>query len=301
MKKTDKDFVLGIDVGGSNVRIGIVDNDLKLHEIEVLKSKDVASRFYDIVLEKYNHYKNIYNISIISIGFPGVVDISKKAVVSIPNRREFETKNQIIDLEKRINVPIHIDKDVNYLLEFDIYNNKIDRDKNILAFYIGTGLGNSMRINGEIFRGDLGAAGELGHISIPGNNELCGCGNIGCLESIASGHALRKIHERLYSNTIIDDIFVLHKEDDPIVEFVNNLAKAVALEIVIMDIHHIILGGGVIKMKDFPKEKFEELIKINLRSELARKKIKFYYAESNPQDGIIGAAIVALKERGNVK
>ena len=63
----------------------------------------------------------------------------------------------------------------------------------VLGFYVGTGFGLSMKIDGSLYTGDRGNAGEIGHIKIPNETGICGCGKTGCLETIASGIKLIKI------------------------------------------------------------------------------------------------------------
>ena len=86
-------------------------------------------------------------------------------------------------------------------------------------------------MNGEIYLGENGLAGEIGHIPIYGVEKNCGCGNIGCLETIVSGKHLVEIVDKYYPNIPLDDIFMLASKDPHIIKFIDNMAMAIAIEI----------------------------------------------------------------------
>ena len=83
-------------------------------------------------------------------------------------------------LRKALGLPVYIEKDVNLLLLYDIHHLHLDPSKSILGFYVGTGFGNALYLNGDFYTGKNGATGELGHIPLYGLDKRCNCGNLGC-------------------------------------------------------------------------------------------------------------------------
>jgi len=128
-------------------------------------------------------------------------------------------------------------------------------------------------------------------------NDICGCGGIGCVETMVSGVKLKRIHQEHFSDTPFEQMFTLHHETEPLIEFIHNLAIAITTEINLLDVTNIILGGGVINMADFPRERLENEIKGFLRNETSRTTFNAHYTESSVEDGIIGAGIYAFKKR----
>ncbi len=185
-----------------------------------------------------------------------------------------------------------INKDVNLLFANDLDRLNLSYQANVLGFYIGTGLGNALKINGKTHKGINGFAGELGHIPIIGNEKICGCGKVGCSETLVSGKALVELHEEYKLSGDIKDIFVEHINNPLIQEFIRNLGSLLSFEINTLDILKLVIGGGVINMEGFPKDDLRDLLKGHLRSECLAKELEIYFVDDSPVNSIIGAALV---------
>jgi allose kinase len=176
-----------------------------------------------------------------------------------------------------------------------MHDNNIPAKGFTLGFYVGTGLGNAIAYNGELVTGRHGVAAELGHIPVLGRNELCGCGNCGCIEIYASGKRLASIRERKHSDMAIGEMLTLHFGDPEIREFIDNLGAALATEINILDPETVILGGGVILQEGFPRKALEQAIRKYTRKPYPEKDLSFIYSRESQENGVIGAAIFARK------
>lgn len=282
-------YTLGIDIGGTFTRYGIIGTNETLN-IKKKSTKEISNyiEFITSIVEK-----TTVEIDTISIGIPGIVNHQK--IVSVPNIKLLEQEDFKEQLEKKTNIKVIISKDVNLLFEYHIQELNLINTKNILGFYVGTGLGNVIRINGEIFKGENGFSGELGHIPVIGNTLQCGCGKIGCSETIVSGKALIELHQSHFKDIEFRSIFKERHNHPKIIEFITNMAKIFAVECNILDISTIILGGGVINMPHFPKSLLEESLKQELRSKTIEDNLRLYYANDLPINGIIGADIVARR------
>jgi ribose 5-phosphate isomerase B len=161
--------------------------------------------------------------------------------------------------------------------------------------YAGTGLGNAICIDGKILTGNNGVAGELGHIPVLDNENICECGNKGCVEPIVGGKYLDALHSE-FSDTPADKIFVAQGNHPLLMQYVRRLAAVVATEVNILDPATVILGGGVISMEGFPVEKLTENIKAYARKPLPSENLRFIISPNTGENGVIGAGICAWEQ-----
>ncbi|QCX34030.1 allose kinase [Caloramator sp. E03] len=300
-----KDYVIGIDIGGTNIRIGMVDKEGELYNFIIQSSSFLSNPNTSVsMLKKYiNDYISKYSIGkllAIAIGFPSTISKDKKIVYSTPNLTGFNNINIVDNFENDFKVPVFIDKDVNYLLKWDIRNKKINDKEIIIGFYIGTGYGNAICINGNFLSGKNGVAGELGHIPVLGGKDICGCGNEGCMEIYASGKKLSQIKDKYFPKTEISNIFLEHADSKYIKKFIDNISIPVATEVNIFDPDVIIVGGGVLQMKGFPFDEFERCLYRHLRKPYPAENIEILYSEQNQISGILGAAYCAHESIGSI-
>ena len=295
-------FVLGIDIGGTHVRLGLVTRAYDLFDFTQLKTDSVFKSNHPIndLSEMVDNYFKIYrgnkHVTAISIGFPSTIDKEAKVVLSTPNIPTLQNIKVVDELSKRVNLPIYINRDVNFLMLFDIYQQKLNTEGVLLGFYFGTGIGNSIFINGKPLKGKNGVTAELGHIPMIGDHSPCTCGNIGCLENHASGRYLMTLIENEFQETDISEIFTLHVNHPQVMTFIENMAIAIALEVSILDPEYIILGGGILQMKNFPKKILEKKIKNRSRKPLPSEKLEIVYANEGQENGVIGASIYAFQQ-----
>ncbi|HCW05187.1 MAG TPA: allose kinase [Clostridium sp.] len=299
-------YVIGIDIGGTNFRIGTVTEDGKLMNFErkssrSLVSDDAVERIGKEIKDYVLRYGLEGNIKAVAIGVPSIVSKDKSFVYSTPNLKGIENIDLGNLLSKYLDLPVFIDRDVNYLLLNDIQYYKLDadRDKTILGFYVGTGFGNAIYINGNIYSGKNGVAGELGHIPMYGVKERCTCGNIGCAETVCSGLFLEKIKKEHFPDTIIDDVFEKHSSEAVVQEFIRTISIIVATEINILDPDHVILAGGVISMKGFPKDFLVAEIKKCLRKPYPEKNVNIIFTELTQESGVLGSAAYVFNKKQN--
>ena len=290
---SQKKYILGIDIGGTNFRIGLVSQIYEITEFKIISIKELQKgNFIDNLIKQIEFYINLYKeeIEAIGIGFPSIVSKDKKYVYSTPNIKNLDNINITDSLEKKLNIPIYINKDVNFLILKDIKENKIKDDSIVIGLYIGTGFGNAIYINGQIIEGKHGVAGELGHIPVLGSEEVCSCGNIGCIEMYASGKALKKINDENLSETDINNIFLEHGNTKIIKKYIDTLAIPIATEINILDPDYIIIAGGVTIMKEFPIGELKKSIYEKARKPYPAEDMNIIVSNHDQKSGILGAA-----------
>ncbi|MBN3490277.1 allose kinase [Acholeplasma equirhinis] len=292
-------YYIGVDVGGTNIRMGLVDENLNILHEEKYASSKYAPELSNLLKQYVEKHKAKGQIKAISLGFPGLVDQETRTVLHTPNERRFEG-SYLMDLEKELSIPIVIGNDVNVLLMYDADFFGIDKNKSVLGFYLGTGFGNAIRIKGELYQGEFGAAGEIGHVPAYASGIEFDAEKQPDLEQLVSGFNLIEIHKKNFADSPFESLFVDHFNSKEIQIYLHILAFYIATEITILDIPTIILGGGVIMSEQFPKDYLESLIKKNLFSKLTKDNFKVYYAQADVKSGILGATIYAERYLKNL-
>ena len=291
-------LTLGIDIGGTNFRIGAVDEAGSISHFEKNSSRIFdTGDVVEIIKKEIDAYMDRYGIRdsvrAVAVGIPSIVSKDKKTIISTPNLKGFNNIRFSDKLSEKLNIPVFLDRDVNFLLMNDMKKLKIDNTKTVLGFYIGTGFGNAMCINGKLYAGKNGAAGELGHIPLY-------CGNIGCSETRCSGKRLEYLCEKYFPDVPIREVFKYHGNSPIIIKFVKDLAIPIATEINILDPDYSIIAGGVALMEDFPKELLIEAIHEKVRKPYPEENLEIMFSEHDQQSGIFGSGIYAHEMLKNI-
>lgn len=299
---TNKTYIIGVDIGGTNIRVGLVNEEKQLKEfnIEPIQKMLNDGKAVEHIIDFINNYKDAhkkeYNIIGVAIGFPSIIDRDRRVILSTPNIEGLDNVAIVDAVEKALGIPVFIDQDVNMLLRYDMFVKQISEQGISVGFYIGTGLGNAISINGEVLIGKNGAAAELGHIPSKEIKGKCGCGNTSCIELVASGKHLMDLCVNELDDVFIKKVFVKYNNSPVIKEFIYDLAIPLSTEINILDPDNIIIGGGVVHMEAFPKELFEKAIREYVRKPYPERNLIFIYAEEGQANGVIGAGIYGFKK-----
>jgi len=299
-----KRCVLGLDIGGTNFRIGLVDRDNKVYDpkirltAELQSSNDVVGSLLGLVTEYMDGKKLEYEVMAVSMGFPSTIDKRRKTILSTPNINGLDQVPIVSIFENALNLPIFIDRDVNMLMYHDISHFNIPHDALTLGFYIGTGFGNAIYMNGEIHTGKHGVAGELGHIPMMNGKKRCPCGNEACVEAYASGRYLEELCETHFKGIDIKEIYEKYGDTKKLIEQVEYISLPIATEINIFDPDHIIIGGGLLQMKGFPRERLDQFIYKHSRKPYPADDLHVIYSTGEQENGIIGAGIYGFKMSG---
>ena len=295
----NNECVIGIDIGGTNIRIGRTDENDKLVDFERVSSKETfkdgnISESLTEVLKNYldKYCKNV-QVKQIAIGIPATLSSDRKQILQVPNIKGMDGLFLGKELEENLGIPVVLEKDVNMLYYWDKYDKKLSDEGVGIGVYIGTGVGNAIFINGKPLAGKDGVAGELGHIPMIGGTSQCGCGNLGCSECYASGWKLVELKEKYYPDVDMNDLFVKKSNDTVLKNFVDNIACVACAEINILNPDSIIFGGGVINMKGFPKDYLEERLYVHARKPYPAESLEIQYSEDKVDNGVKGAIIFA--------
>lgn len=206
-------YIVGIDVGGTNTR-GIL-TDLSGNLIYYLKVKTKAREGKDAVLARVISVVNelitlakIPREKLFGIGMSisGIINSYEGISIFCPNIPGWENFPIKQIMEKEFNIPVCIDDSVRCAAVAEKRFGIAKDHDNFIFISIGKGIGMGAFIDGKIYRGSMGLAGELGHITVSEDGPLCNCGNKGCLEAIASGPGILKRAQEGIKNGIVTSI-----------------------------------------------------------------------------------------------
>ena len=183
-------LTIGIDVGGTKAAAGVVDAHGRI--IEKLKRSTPAASPPDteqVIADVVTELASRHDVAAVGIGAAGFVDETRSTVLFAPNLA-WRGEPLLTSVQQKIGLPVFVENDANASLWAEARFGAARGYTEVFLIAVGTGIGASMLIGGDIYRGRFGIAGEPGHYRVVPDGRLCGCGNRGCWEQYASGSAL---------------------------------------------------------------------------------------------------------------
>lgn len=185
-------LALGVDVGGTKVAAGVVDPDGRVLEQLVLPTPSSSPRAVeDVVVDVVGQLSARHRVGAVGVGAAGWVD-TDQAVVRFSPHLTWRDEPLRDRLHERLGLPLVVDNDANAAAWAE-YRFGAGRDAAVMiCLTLGTGIGGALMLDGELFRGRFGMAGEFGHMCVVPGGHWCPCGNRGCWEQYSSGNALER-------------------------------------------------------------------------------------------------------------
>ncbi len=183
-------LTIGVDIGGTKVAAGVVDENGRI--VEKLKRDTPAAHpdsTIDVIAATVNELQARHEVEAVGIGAAGFVDHTRSTVLFAPNLawRDEPVKKLV---EERIGRHVIVENDANAAAWAEAKLGAARGQEHVLLITVGTGIGAGIVLDGRLYRGRFGLAGEPGHYRVVPDGRLCGCGNRGCWEQYASGSAL---------------------------------------------------------------------------------------------------------------
>jgi glucokinase len=201
------DFSIGVDLGGTNLRIAAVDVNGRLVEKVTLGTKVSLGRDHVLndMCEAVQHlsekYKNSSSMLGIGIGVPGIIDMQTGLLRESPNLPGWADYPVRSEIERRLNTMVILENDANVAAFGEKWLGAAREHDDMAMLTLGTGVGGGLVLGGKIWHGMNGMAGEFGHTTVEPEGHPCGCGNRGCLEQYASATAVvRMAREAIAEN-----------------------------------------------------------------------------------------------------
>jgi glucokinase len=328
MKKRERtDYLVGVDVGGSKTMAGVFTPDLKL--LQALKVSTKAHRGTDQVIQRIiDCIRDVVDscglrmaqIESIGVGTPGVVEPRSGTVVLAPNLhwKNVRLRSRLAQALRR---PVAIENDSKAAM-IGIHEVELkSKPRHAVGIFLGTGIGGALVLNGSIFGGVAGVAGEVGHMVLSVGGPTCGCGKHGCFEVFASRTGMvARLAEAVKKGerTILKELLQQERRERGVlrsgsfrkaIKSGDKLAARIVHEaaeytgIAIADLIHmlspeiVVLGGGVIGALE------KQMMPVIRRTARAHSLLRFVHepkivaTQLGDHAGVTGAAAIARDHR----
>ncbi|PKL86734.1 MAG: hypothetical protein CVV22_01185 [Ignavibacteriae bacterium HGW-Ignavibacteriae-1] len=302
-------MLLGIDIGGTSIKVGLFDMELSLIKNYSFPSDsfDDSSKFFEYLNQDISTISDAYNIEAIGIGIPGL--LSKDFILEkSPNLKFLEGVNLDENLLNKLTVPAVIENDANMAAMSELIGQSDQSIGDFIYLTIGTGVGGAIIIDGQPFHGDFGFAGEIGHIIIDSIfDENADDYRVGTLESKCGKQGIVDFYNSLNTSneTIgVEAITKLAENGDSIaIKTLDNTAFHLASGIIsiihALNICKIVIGGGIAN-SNYLLQKTTKYV--NKRVMYGNKElISIKRATHNEDSGIYGAAYCAKSKLLSIK
>ena len=300
--------VIGIDIGGTAVKYGLLTLEGKLletGEFPTEAEKGVENLYGNIckVIDKYLSKE----VSGIAVSGTGQIDgTAGKVIGGNPIIPGWIGTNLVEKLETKYGIPAVLENDVNCAALGEKWLGAGKGSDSFVCLTIGTGIGGGIVLDGDIFRGDTYVAGEFGHIQLEKNGEQCLCGKKGCYERYASATALvRMVKEKIGKELNGKEIFELEKSGNIAIrevvdKWIDYFTDGLSTIVYIFNPSLIVIGGGVTKQGDYLLNRILKSLDSKLGINY-KKNLKIKFAELGNNAGMLGAEYLLLKKIGKLK
>lgn len=318
----EEKFNIGVDIGGTNIKYGIVSSSGKIQISGIDRCEKTSGRqgvllnfrkmIDSLLIDCKAFFK--FKINSIGIGVPGTVDVSKGKIVGIPPNLPFMADLSLKKyLSRFYSYPIYVDNDANVMALAEYRFGAAKGYRNCICLTLGTGIGSGIILNGRLFRGSSFVGPEFGHTTICYEGIKCHCGNYGCVEMYSSepamlkrakellkknpGSILYKLSQGDLNRLKAKDLFFAEKSKDKVADKVIEetayyLGTALSSAVNLFNPEIIVIGGGVALSAG---RNFFRMIEKEIKMRAfpsATKNLKIVKAKLGNDAGFIGASIL---------
>jgi glucokinase len=189
------EYTIGVDLGGTNLRAAAIDSQGKMLDkiagsTELQAGRDVVIDDMVQSIEALRARLGEHNLRGVGIGLPGFILMDKGLIVGSNNMPQFDNYPVRDAIESRLGAKVILENDANAAALGEKWMGAGREVDDLVLLTLGTGIGGGIIVGGRVLHGQLGMAGELGHLTVVPNGNPCGCGNRGCLEKHASATAI---------------------------------------------------------------------------------------------------------------
>ena len=312
-------YYIGIDLGGTNIVAGVVDENYNIISKASTKTnlprpeKEIANDMVKVSLEAAKEAGiSIDDIEWVGVGTPGIAN-SEKGTIEYSSNLGFNNTPMREYIREQIDKPVYIENDANAAAYGEFVAGAAKGAKNAVCITLGTGVGGGIIIDGKIYAGSNFAGAEIGHTTIDVHGPVCSCGRKGCFEVFSSATGLirmtkeamaedkdtlmHKIAEerggKVSARTSFDAMKQGDKKAKEVVDtYIEYLAAGITNTINIFQPDILCIGGGVCNEGDTLLVPVKELIKKEVYSKNSPKNTEIVIAKLGNDAGIIGAAFL---------
>ncbi|MCX7927123.1 MAG: ROK family protein [Candidatus Omnitrophica bacterium] len=251
-------FFIGIDLGGTNLKIALCDSSCVIKERQILPTEVFAQpkALMTAIVSSVNSLTAKYHLSRsfilgIGIGLPGPVDVVRGIVHFFPNIPGWKEVPLRSILEEKLGIPVFIDNDANLMCLAEFRAGAAKGSTNAVCLTLGTGVGAGLIIEKRLYRGSSFAAGEVGHVPINEKGPNCNCGGIACLEAYIGNRRIAQNVRKVFKKDIpLEEVSRLaRKGDERAIAIWKDVGKKLGVALVgivnVLNPDCVVVGGGV--------------------------------------------------------
>lgn len=313
-----KKYRIGVDIGGTNIKIALVDFDGKIIYSNTTPTRaemgyeagvnNIKQAIKELMQETGADNKTI---EAIGFGLPGQIDYKAGIVKNLPNIPGWVNIPLAKIIEDEFSIPTRLDNDVRCAALGELNFGAGKDCQNLICITVGTGIGSGIVLNGKLVRGASNAAGEIGHIKMDmTGGPLCGCGDYGCFEAYASGPAIVTMakeyisggksakYKEMATDGIITPYVVAQaalQGDAVSVQIFKQMGKIIGTGlssvINLLNPEKIIIGGGVADAGDILLEPIRKTI-LDRAMPIQAAAVEVVPAQLANTAGVIGASLL---------
>ena len=310
-------LTIGIDVGGTKVLGGVVDESGK---VLTTARKDTprqgGSALTQTIADVAKELLAQHSVASVGVSAAGFVSSDRKTMLATPNIADWNGVDLDIQLTKLIGLPVVIENDANAAAWGEAKFGAGKNQDHMMMLTVGTGIGGGIVVNGALYRGAFGIAAEFGHMRVVPEGHICGCGARGCFEQYASGNALlRHAREAINASPEVarnllsrgdgtvagltgQAITDAARDGDPVALAAFNttgqwLGAGIASLAVLLDPACVVIGGGVIDAGEILLKPTRESLERNMPFAGKHPYPQIIAAQLGNEAGLVGVADLA--------
>ena len=310
---------IGIDVGGTKVLGGVVDESGK---VLTTARKDTPRQggavLTQTIADVAKELLAQHSVSSVGVSAAGFVSSDRKTMLATPNIADWNGVDLDHELTKLIGLPVVIENDANAAAWGEAKFGAGQNQNHMMMLTVGTGIGGGIVVNGQLYRGAFGIAAEFGHVRVVPEGHLCGCGARGCFEQYASGNALlRHAREAIAASPEVarnllsrgdgtvagltgQAITEAARDGDPVALAAFNttgqwLGAGIASLCVLLDPACVVIGGGVIDAGEILLKPTRESLERNMPFAGKHPYPEIVAAKLGNEAGLVGVADLARR------
>lgn len=308
----EQTLVAGVDVGGTNIQVGLVGGDHEVHaRAKALTPTDGPDAVFDVIAELVASLGG--DPVAVGVGIPGVVHAGR--VLTVPNLAGWSGDVDLVGgLTSRLAAPVTLGNDANVGLLGEWVAGVARGARDVLGLWMGTGIGGGLVLDGRPYEGARGSAGEIGHVLVQPGGAMCGCGRRGCVEAYAGRRTMGSAVAAMVAAGWETDLFDIQDDEEKtgltskvwaraleegdelaqrmLASAVEHLGVAIGSSVNLLDVELVVVGGGM------PEKLGQDLVD---RLEAAARpwmlrpspELRFVVSELGDDAGVVGAAALA--------
>ncbi|MHA6759317.1 ROK family glucokinase [Streptacidiphilus sp. PAMC 29251] len=308
-------LTIGVDVGGTKIAAGVVDENGRILARTRVPTPADPQWAVGAIADAVKELRAQHEVVAVGVGAPGYIDRERSTVIMAPNIN-WENEPLKARIEDLVHLPTVIENDANAAAWGEFRFGAAVRHNDMIMITVGTGIGGGIVLDGRMYRGSFGVAGEIGHLNMVPDGIPCGCGSKGCWEQYASGRALRRygreraategvlgkrlleLNEGIADTITGSQITEAAEEGDPLAlevydELADWLGRGMSDLASLFDPAVFVLGGGVSDSGNLLLDPVAKAFEKHLIGGVHRPRAEVVLASLGSAAGISGAADLA--------